>query len=99
MRAPSAGVNLEDCWWRSPPPVNVEEVASGVTWQVEPRDSVRFNLPKPPDWERQVHFGLPGRYRMWAVAPGCETPVVSDTITIEVVSDVSGRDHARRLGN
>lgn len=84
MLAPSAGANLEDCWWRVPPPVDVTELASGVTWQVEPRDSVKFNLPKPPNWERRVHFGLPGRYRMWAEAPGCGTPVVSDTLTIEV---------------
>ena len=84
---PKAQANLNDCWWRRPPPEEEAEVASGVTWQVRPRDSVRFNLPKPPDWERRVHFGLPGQYRMWAVAPGCKVPVQSDTIAIDVVGE------------
>ena len=86
MMVPSAQANLEDCWWRRPPPEEEPEVASGVTWRVLPNDSVRFNLPKPPTWERRVRFGLPGRYRMWAVAPGCNAPLESDTITIDVAA-------------
>ena len=50
MMVPSAQANLEDCWWRRPPPEEQAEVASGVTWRVLPNDSVRFNLPKPPTW-------------------------------------------------
>jgi hypothetical protein len=42
VQVPSATANLDDCWWRTSPPEDVAEMASGVTWQVEPRDSVRF---------------------------------------------------------
>jgi hypothetical protein len=76
---------LTDCWWRRPPPADEPEVAANVTWRVAPADSVRFNLPRPPNWEREVRFGRPGQYRLWAVSAGCHTPIVSDTILLEIL--------------
>ena len=82
---PRDSAALSDCWWRRPPPGDEPEVAAEVTWQVAPADSVRFNLPQPPNWEREVRFGRPGRYRLWAVSTGCRTPIVSDTILLEIL--------------
>lgn len=82
--------DLSDCWWRVAPPRSEAEAASSVTWRVAPSDSVSFNLPQPPAWERRVHFPRPGRYRLWAVAPGCTRPMQSDTLIIDVVEGRTG---------
>jgi hypothetical protein len=82
---PRGSANLADCWWRRPPPVEEKEVAASVTWHALPFDSVQFNLPRPPAWERLVRFTHPGRYRLWATSHGCGAPLLSDTVAIEVV--------------
>lgn len=81
---PREEADLTDCWWRRPPPPTDSSAASRVTWRVEPADSVRFNLPTSPTAPRQVRFPRPGTYRLWAVAPGCRTPVTSETLTVQV---------------
>ena len=77
--------DLTDCWWRRPPPPEEDEVADNVAWKVLPADSILFNLPTPPVAERRLRLAHPGRYQLWAISHGCHTPIVSDTIIIEVV--------------
>lgn len=76
---------LTNCWWVRPPPAEEREVASSVTWRVDPADSVRFNLPQPPLLVRQVRFSRPGVYRLWAVSPGCPTRLFSDTLEFTIL--------------
>lgn len=81
---PRDSANLEDCWWRRPPPAVDTAAAARVRWMVEPADGVVFNQPRPPSWERTVRFPQPGTYRLWATAPGCGGPVTSDTVVLVV---------------
>jgi hypothetical protein len=75
---------LTNCWWVRPPLAEEREVASSVTWRVDPADSVRFNLPQPPVMMREVRFARPGVYRLWAVSPGCPTRLFSDTLEFTI---------------
>ncbi len=81
---PRDSANLQDCWWRRPPPLVDTAAAARVRWLVEPAESVVFNQPRPPSWERTVRFPRPGTYRLWATAPGCGGPVTSDTVVLVV---------------
>lgn len=76
--------NLDECWWRGPPPEREPEVAANVRWHVQPSDSVTFNLPMPPDFDRTVRFARPGVYLLWAESHGCPTKLFSDTLTVRV---------------
>lgn len=76
--------DLTGCWWTRPPADVDTNAASRVTWRVEPAESVVFNQPRPPAWVRQVRFPRPGTYRLWALAPGCGTPVQSDTLHLQI---------------
>jgi hypothetical protein len=82
---PRNQADLKDCWWRRPPPPEEAEVASNVTWKVSPADGSQFNRPTPPEWERRLKLTRPGRYRLWATSYGCHTPILSDTIAVDVV--------------
>lgn len=82
---PRSQADTTDCWWRRPPPSVEAEVASNVVWTVAPADSFQFNQPTPPAWERRLKLDRPGHYRLWATSHGCRTPLVSDTIEVEVV--------------
>lgn len=82
---PKTAADLTDCWWGAPPPISEPEVAASVTWLAAPVDSVRFNLPEPPAFERRVRFPSPGRYLLWARSHGCRVPLFSDTIVVEVL--------------
>lgn len=76
--------NLDECWWGGPPPEREPEVAANVRWHVQPSDSVTFNLPMPPDFDRTVRFARPGVYLLWAESHGCPTKLFSDTLTVRV---------------
>ncbi len=82
---PKSQADTTDCWWRQAPPTDEAEVASNVVWTVAPADSFQFNQPTPPAWKRRLKLGRPGHYRLWATSRGCRTPLVSDTIQVEVV--------------
>jgi len=60
------------------------EVASKVEWRVEPAGKVSYNVPGPPNFERQIRFTQPGRYRVWAVSQGCGRPFESNRVEVVV---------------
>jgi hypothetical protein len=62
------------------------EIASKLHWQVLPADApVKYNMPGPPDYDRQIQFNQPGEYRLWAVsASPCGGEFASDTLRIRV---------------
>jgi len=68
------------------PPSPDLEIASKLRWQVLPEDAaVKYNMPGPPDYDRQIQFTRPGEYRLWAVsAAPCGGEFVSDTLRIVV---------------
>jgi hypothetical protein len=68
------------------PPSPDLEIASKLHWQVLPEGApVKYNLPGPPDYDRQIQFSQPGEYRLWAVsAAPCGGEFTSDTLRITV---------------
>src|SRR5690606_5650974 len=66
------------------PVVDEDEVASKVRWRVEPEGVAAFNTPGPPDYDRQIRFDRPGRYRIRAVSEGCGAPFESNAIEVVV---------------
>jgi hypothetical protein len=62
------------------------EIASKLQWHVEPEGATRFNRPGPPEYERQIQFTRPGRYRVWAVSdrPCRKGAFASDTMVVVV---------------
>lgn len=60
------------------------EVASKVEWRVEPAGQVAYNVPGPPDFERQIRFTRPGRFRVWAVSQGCGRSFESNRVEVVV---------------
>jgi hypothetical protein len=62
------------------------EIASKLQWQVRPEGAVvKYNMPGPPDYDRQIQFTQPGEYRLWAVsAAPCGGEFASDTLRIVV---------------
>ena len=60
------------------------EVASKVEWRVEPAGRVSYNVPGPPDFERQIRFTQPGRYQVWAVSQGCARSFESNRVEVVV---------------
>jgi hypothetical protein len=66
-------------------PVTEEfEVASKVEWRVEPPGQAAFNTPGAPDYDRQISFTEPGRYRLRAVSSGCGEPFESNVLEVVV---------------
>jgi hypothetical protein len=68
------------------PPSPDLEIASKLRWQVRPEGAaVKYNLPGPPAYERQIQFTEPGEYRLWAVsAAPCGGEFASDTLRLVV---------------
>ncbi len=60
------------------------EVASKVEWRVEPAGRASYNVPGPPNFERQIRFTQPGRYQVWAVSEGCGRRFESNRVEITV---------------
>lgn len=60
------------------------EVASKVGWEVEPEGAASFNMPGPPEFERQIRFTQPGRYVLRAVSEGCTGAYRSNPVEIVV---------------
>lgn len=75
-----------ECVRATAPPSRPEiEIANKLRWRIEPREAAEFNLPGPPDFERQIRFAAPGRYRVWAVSElSCHGEFTSDTLEIVV---------------
>ena len=66
-------------------PVTQEyEVAGKVEWRVEPAGRVNYSVPGPPDFDRQIRFNEPGRYRVWAVSDGCGADFESNQVEVTV---------------
>lgn len=66
------------------PAVREFEVASKVEWQVEPEGRVSYNVPGPPEFERQIRFDQPGTYRLRAVSEGCGAQIVSNQVEVTI---------------
>jgi hypothetical protein len=60
------------------------EVASKVEWRIEPEGAVTWNAPGPPDYDRQIRFTRPGRYRVVAVSRGCAGSITSKPVEVVV---------------
>ena len=60
------------------------EAAGKVEWRVEPEGQVNYSVPGPPNWDRQIKFNQPGRYRVWAVSDGCGAPFLSNQVDVTV---------------
>jgi hypothetical protein len=75
-----------ECRRKIAPPSPDLEIASKLRWQVLPEDAaVKYNLPGPPDYDRQIQFTEPGEYRLWAVsAAPCGGEFASDTLRVVV---------------
>jgi hypothetical protein len=74
------------CRRKLAPPSPDLEIASKLHWQVLPEGAaVKYNMPGPPDYDRQIQFSQPGEYRLWAVsAAPCGGEFTSDTLRIVV---------------
>jgi hypothetical protein len=60
------------------------EVAGKVEWRVEPEGRVNYSVPGPPNFDRQIRFNQPGRYRVWAVSDGCGAEFESNRVEVTV---------------
>ena len=73
------------CRLRTPPTSPDIDIASKLRWKMLPAGSVKFNMPGPPDYDRQIQFTAPGEYRLWAESDGpCGGRFTSDTLMIRV---------------
>lgn len=74
------------CRRNVPPRSRDLEIASKLHWQVRPEGAaVKYNLPGPPDYDREIQFTQPGEYRLWAEsAAPCGGEFASDTLRIVV---------------
>ena len=60
------------------------EAAGKVEWRVEPEGRVNYSVPGPPNFDRQIRFNQPGRYRVWAVSDGCGAEFESNRVEVTV---------------
>lgn len=73
------------CRRKSVPPSPDLEIASKLKWQTLPAGAAKFNLPNPPDYDREIQFTRPGEYRLWAISDSpCGGVFTSDTIRVTV---------------
>jgi hypothetical protein len=66
------------------PIIQEYEAAGKVEWKVEPEGQVNFSVPGPPNWDRQIKFNQPGRYRVWAISDGCGAGFKSNEVSVVV---------------